>query len=307
MNKTYEPDSQFVERLEWQLASEFRRANRLKPSSRKVAVPRGMVAVTLVAGVLLSGVAVIKAADYIKDSWRKKIEVARIETEIKLKTAHIEYAREMAAKAETRYSSGLIREEEYQVLKLATERAELDLERLLLNRDEVKDSGEAPRNELYAPLVGGRDFVSERLELERKGLELDIEALKRPLKRFEQLVEQGLAIRDQLDAHQADIAARKGEIDKIQSRLDLRKRYVSGEVTAEEVEIKDRIAVAESDLRQARSRVDSLQGRLERLQALETKGMISKTEVRQLRYALDAAQAEASLAVLELDVLKKVK
>jgi hypothetical protein len=35
--------------------------------------------------------------------------------------------------------------------------------------------------------------------------------------------------------------------------------------------------------------------------------MISETEVRQLQFALDAAQAELSLAALEKDVLEKIK
>ena len=123
MTKTYEPDSQFVERLEWQLASEFRRTNRLKPSAGKVAVPRRMVVATLLVGVLLTGVAVIKAAEYIKDSWRKKIEVARVETEVKLRKARLEFTREEASTAKTRFSTGLIQEEEYQVTKLAVDKA----------------------------------------------------------------------------------------------------------------------------------------------------------------------------------------
>jgi hypothetical protein len=104
-------------------------------------------------------------------------------------------------------------------LKLAVEKAALDLDRSLLNLDEVKASGQAPRDELYAPVLGGRDFVSERMELERKGLELDVEGLQRPLKRFEQLVENGLVERDQLDALQAEIAVRKGRSKKSRTAL----------------------------------------------------------------------------------------
>ena len=266
-----------------------------------------MVALTLLVGVLLAGVTVIKAADYIKDSWRKKIEIARVETEVKLKTAYLKFTREMAATAETRFSSGVIGEEEYQYWKRQPGMAASALDRSLLNRDEVKASGELPRNELYAPVVGGRDFVGERLELERKELELDLEALKRSLGRFEKLVEVGVAPRDQLDSHQADIADRMASLDKLQTRLALRKRFLTGEITAQKADIEDRITIAAGDLRQARSRVDSLKGQLERLQYRETLGLISNTEVQRLRYVLDAAQAELSLAAMEMDVLNKVK
>jgi len=306
MTKIYEPDSRFVERLEWQLASEYRRTNRLKPSSGKVAVSRRMVAVALLAGVLTTGVAVIKAADYIKDSWRKGLEIARVGTEVQLKKAHLESTREMAARAEKLASIGVIREEESQALKLGVEKAALDLDRSLLNLDEVKASGVAPRDELYAPVLGGRDFVSERLKIQIQDVERDLELLGKRLDRVKQLVEVGTASEGDLDLIQAEIAARKAMIDETRKRIDLRKRYVEGEITAQEVELGNRMAVAEKNLHQAQSRVDSLMKQLERLQAQEALGMISPRETSQLRYALDAAQAELKLATLEVDVLKKV-
>jgi hypothetical protein len=307
MSKTYEPDSQFLEKLEWQLSSEYRRTNRLKSPSGKIAIPRRMVAIACMVGILMTGVAVIKAADYIKDSWRKKIEIARAETDVKLKMAHRESTREMVTRAETRFSNGLIREEEYRVIKVAAEKAELDLKRSQLNLDEVKVSGEIPRNELYAPVMGGRDFVSERLKIEEDEVELDLELLRSHLERFKQLFENDLVSGDELNQIQVEFAARKVIIDKIQKRLDLRKRFVAGEITAQEVEIKDRITTAERNLHLVQSRVDTLNAQLMRLKALETQGLISPTEVKQLQYALNAAQAELKLAILEMEVLKKVK
>jgi hypothetical protein len=307
MSKNYEPDSQFLERLEWQLSTEYRRANRLKPPSGKIAVPRSMVAVTLAVGLFMTGVAVTKAADYIKDSWRKKIEIARVETEVELKKVHMESIREMAYDVKMRVSNGLIREDEYQAMKLAVENAELDLKRSLLNMDEVKMSGDIPRNELYAPLVGGRDFVSERLTIEKKEVELVMEQLGIHLERIKQLVEKNLVREDEMNQIQMEVANRKMMIDKIQQRLDLRSRFITGEITAQEVEIQDRMTGAERNLHLAQSKVDSLNDQLKRLKTLEAQGEISHMEVVQLQYALDAAQAELKLAALEMDVLEKLK
>lgn len=307
MSEIYEPDNQFLERLEWQLSSEYRRASRLKSSAGKIAVPRRLVASACMVGVLMTGVAVIKAADYIKDSWRKKIEIARVETEVELKKVHLESIREMASEVKMRVANGLIREDEYKLINLAAENAELDFQRSLLNLDEVKMSGEIPRNELSAPLVGGRDFVSERLEMEKKAVELDLEQLRIHLGRFNQLVEQNLVRGDEMDQIQAEIANRKMMIDKIQKRLDLRVRFLTGEIAAKEVEIEDRITVAERNLQLAQSRVESLKEQLERVADLEAQGKISHMEVMQVQYALDAAQAELKLATLEMDVLEKLK
>lgn len=307
MNKIHEPDSQFLDRLEWQLSSEYRRTNRLKSPSGKIVVPRRIVAIAVMVGILMTGVAVSKAADYLKDSWRKKIEMARVETEVELKKVHLESIREMASDIKLRVSNGLIREDEYQAMKLAVENAELDLKRSLLNLDEVNMSGDIPRNELYAPLVGGRDFVSERLEIEKKEVKLDMEQLSIQGERVQHLVQQMMVRGDEMDHIQADIATRKVMFDKIQQRLDLRARFLAGEITAQEVEIEDRITGAERNLQMARSQVESLMEQLERLQSLEAQGTISHTEVMQLQYALDAAQAALKLANLEMEVLKKLK
>jgi len=258
MSKNYEPNSQFLERLEWQLSSEYRRTNRLKPPSGKIAVPRSMVAVTLAVGLLMTGVAVTKAADYIKDSWKKKIEIARVETEAELKKVHLESIREMASDVKTRVSNGLIREDEYQAMKLAVENAELDLKRSLLNLEEVKMSGDIPRNELYAPLVGGRDFVSERLIIEKMEVELVMEQLGIHLERIKQLVEQSMVRGDEMNQIQMELANRKVIIDKIQQRLDLRARFLAGEIAAQEVEIQERMSGAERNLHLAQSKVDAL-------------------------------------------------
>ncbi|MGB8959003.1 MAG: hypothetical protein WCC00_08350 [Candidatus Aminicenantales bacterium] len=307
MPKSFEPDSQFLDKLEWQLASEFRRMSRLKPAAGKVAVPRWAVAFSLAAGVLLMGVAAIKAADSIKGAWRKKIEVARLETDVKLKSAFLEFKKELTAKAETQASVGLIREDKYLWMTTGAERAALDLERARLDLEEVKDSGETPRNELYAPAVDGRDFVSERLVIDRKVLELDLESRRARFERLKHRVDLGLAPHDWLDESLASTAVQEAGIGDIEKRLALRRRFLAGTITVEEVEIEDRMTAVERDLRQAQSTVDSLKKRLESLQAKEAVGMISNTEVEEVQFGLSYAQAQLSLALLEKDILSKIK
>ena len=97
--------------------SESVSSSRLKSSSGKVAVSRRMVAICLAVGILMTGVAVTKAADYFKDSWRKKIEMARVENEVELKKVHLESIRKMASEMKARVANGMIREDEYQAIE----------------------------------------------------------------------------------------------------------------------------------------------------------------------------------------------
>jgi outer membrane protein TolC len=50
-----------------------------------------------------------------------------------------------------------------------------------------------------------------------------------------------------------------------------------------------------------------LKKRLEAAQAKEAVGMISSTEVQQAQFGLSYAQARLSLALLEKDILSKIK
>jgi hypothetical protein len=265
------------------------------------------LALSLVLGILITGVAVTKAADYIRDSWRKKIEIARAETEVKFKKAHLESVKEMESQAKMRASNGLIRHDEYQRMKLAAQRAELDLQKSQLNLEEVKATGTVPRSELYAPKVRGRDFVSERLKIEKKEMNLDLEQLKSQLKRIQQMVQENLISKHELEQILADIANRKVMEQKIQERLDLRKSFLSKEMTAQEIEVKTSLITAERNLKLAQTRVDSLKKQWDRLKELEAQGKISQTEVKRLQYDLDAAKAELKLAALEKEVLEKIK
>jgi hypothetical protein len=308
MPNKFEPDSQFVDRLEWQLASEFRRMDRLKMDAGKVAVPRRVAALSLAAGVLLMGVAATKAADLIKDSWRKKIEVARLETEVKIKRAFLEFKQLRAAQAEEKSATGLIDEEGAQGSRLAALRAEFDLDRSLLDLEETQASGVAPCDELYAPLVGGRDFVSERLEIEKKALALELDHHRGRIERsVRPRVELGLIPKSDLEAHLAMLAAREARIGELETRSGLRRSFLGGEISAEGLEVQTRLTEAERKLSEAQSDIAAMTAHLDNLKAKLAAGLISIEEFRGTQTALEAAQAQVSLALQEIEILKKIR
>jgi hypothetical protein len=308
MPKNSEPDSQFVDRLEWQLASEFRRIDRLKPASAKVAVPRYVVALGLAAGVLLAGVAATKASDLIKDSWRKRIEVARLETEVKIKTAFLELKKEWSAQIENKRALGLISSEETLTSKSASHEAAAELDRAIIDLEEVKASGEAPRNELYAPLVGGRDFVSERLEIEKESWQFAMDLRRERIEpALRHRFELGLVPKSDLDDVLAWLSVDEAGIEDIENRLDLRRRFLAGEISAVELEIQTRMSAAEKNLREAQSEIDTVGKGLEDLQAKEAVGLIANSVVKAAQLSLDAAQAKSDLALQEIEILKQIR
>jgi len=307
MSENFVPDDRFVERLEWQLASEYRRKKLLRPAGRNITISRRMAAALLVAGFFMTGVTAIKAAEYFKDSWRKKIEIARVETEVRLKEARRESARQSAARAAEMAAVGMIQGGEDRAMELAAEKAGLSLDESLLNRDEVRAAGASPRDEIYAPTVGGRDFVAERLAIMKKEAELEMAAREVRRDRKRQSYRLGLVSAEEMKAIEAETAVQKAAILRIEKRLDLRKRFLSGRLTAQAAEIEDRLTAAEENLAAAAAKVDVLRERMKHQESLEAVGMASPEETQALKTTLDSALDEQKLAALELDVLKKAK
>jgi len=159
MTTKFEPEERFVESLGWQLASEFRRSNRLRRPAGRVAVPRWAAAAVLMIVFLTTGVTVIKASEMIKDSWRKKIEIARAETDVRLAEFRLSSARAEAARLGRQVALGLVATEEGRQGDFFAREREIDLRRALANREEAEATGGPARDELYAPKAGGRDFV----------------------------------------------------------------------------------------------------------------------------------------------------
>jgi len=308
MSSRFEPEAKFVDRLEWQLASEFRRRDQLKPARGRIAVPRSVAALSLAAGVLLMGVAATKAADLIRDSWRKRIEIARLETEVKIKTAFLEFKKEWSAQMENKRALGIISNEETLTSKSASQEAAAELDRAILDLEEAKASGETPRNELYAPLIEGRDFVSERLEIEKKSYQFEMELRRERVEpALRHRVELGLIPKSDLDDVLAWLSVDEAGIKDIENRLALRRRFLAGEISAGELEIQTRMSAAEKDLREAQSEIDTVGKGLEDLRAQEAVGLVPNGVVKAAQLELNAAQAKADLALQEIEILKRLK
>jgi hypothetical protein len=307
MSENFVPNDLFMDRLEWQLASEYRRKQLLGPVRPKIVLPRRVAVTLLVVGLFMSGVTAIKAAEYFKGSWRKKIEIARVETDVRLKEALRESARQSADRVARLYSLGLIETGEDRVAELSVKKAGLAVDRSLLNRDEVRVSGASPCDEIFAPKIGGRDFVGERLAIGKKEAEQEMAAGEIRRKRTQNRAALGLISAEEMKALEAEAAVQKAAILKIEKRLELRRRFLAGDLTAQAAEIDDRLTDAEEDLGAATAKVEVLRERLKRQESLVAVGMASVGETQALKTALDAALDAQKLALLEIDVLKKSK
>lgn len=307
MNKSLEPDERFVEFLEWQLLSEHRRASRLRPAAGRIAVPRWAAAAALAFGFLTTGVTVIKASEMIKDGWRKKIEVARAQTEIRLAESRLDSARTEAARLGRQVALGLAPTDDGRQWEIFAREREIDVRRARANREEAEITGGPARDELYAPRAGGRDFVLERLKMDLESSALRSESIAVRAERVQRLEAVGLVSKEEGAALKREAEAETGRAEEIRGRIALRERFLQGKADALQVEVQGRLAEVALRLKSAQARVESYQEKLARLTRMSDLGLVPVSEVRTAQAGLEIAKAELAQAVLERDILSQVK
>jgi hypothetical protein len=261
----------------------------------------------LAAVFLTTGVTVIKASEMIKDSWRKKIEVARAETDVRLAEFRLNSARAEAARLGRQVALGLAATDEGRQGDLFAREREIDVRRARANREEAEATGGPARDELYAPKAGGRDFVLERLKMDLEVADLRSESIALRAERLKRLEAVGLVSEAEGAALKREAAAQAERAKVIRGRIAQRERFLEGKADAMQVEVQGRLAEASARLKSAQAMVEAQQERLERLTRMSGLGLAPDSEVRTAQAGLEIEKAKMAQAALEIDILSKVK
>jgi hypothetical protein len=279
-----EPDPEFVDRLEWQLRGEMRRAREFAARSRR----RGWIrAAALVVLSVAIGFATATFAQQIEDREQARYLMMELEGRLDLANLRVQMLQEFAL------DQGTTDPDERRQLELQAQLAQWEMRRLALDYEEARATGAPPRDELTAPLVRGRDFVTERLEIElaRTGDEHDRIG--------------AVALRDRGDdgPGAAELRYRLGEIEEERRRLDhqieLRRQFLRGEVTAGQILRRTEGVEAENRLRAAQTRVRVLDDHRAYVEERVARGEEDARALRAVEYQRREALLELRLARFE--------
>ena len=174
-----------------------------------------------------------------------------------------------------------------------------------MDLEEFGASGLEPRDELSAPLVDGRDFVSERIrirmDVDRRHLAVVKWEEARTLERFEVGVATELEVQERnLATHETQL-----QLEALERQLEIRQSYLGGDVSPVEAELmalenetRARIALLE---RQRQYRGLELQ-RVQRAIELGSQSLDLAVQI-QTRFA--EVDAQLGLAEAELDIVRR--
>jgi hypothetical protein len=308
MTTRHEPREGFAERLEWQIATEVRRRNRAAEAPGWM--PRSPLRAALAAGLLVivsmvAGGVAVAAAYQVRANEQRDLIAAGIELRLGVAQKRLEAARAERAEAEKRVATGLDKRESLLVADQAISQAEAEIVTLKLQIEEVRLTGREPRPEITAPVVSGRDFVALRLETEI-GVATGALGLERTrLQAWETRFNVGLANADEVATAQARLVEIEAAVTALRQKLEARRRFTSGAITATQADLRVLEVEAEQRIQALGPKLALAKNLLQQLVLRAEIGTSAPVDVAQARLRVAEVEAELAKARLDLMLIRK--
>ncbi len=299
----HEPDKQFIENLEWPVAGEVRRRNRAAaplPPLWQLARAAARVVVSMVFGAAAMG-----ASYQIEESWRKELLTSSLEVRLNLALQRVEMSVEEYQRIQGQFEVGVIGEETLAMARLQLADAEAQARTLELELEEIRLTGREPVGEVSSPLVGERDFVSERIRLQMEGAARQLEVAASELQRMQERFEVGVIDRIGLTSVEAAVRQYEGQLTSHERQLEIRQAFLAGELTAVEAELWVLEAEAEERANSMMQQMEFANLEREYFERGVAVGTVDRLMLRQAEFRLAELEAEVRLAELELEILRR--
>jgi len=299
----HEPDKQFSDNLEWQIGSEARRRNRSATSVHPL-WRLARVATVVVLSMTL-GAAAMGASYQIEESWRKELLVTSLEVRLQLARQRIVLAAEEVARVQRQFDVGALGEETLASAQLQLADLESRVRMQELDYEEVSASGREPLNDISSPLVTGRDFVSERIELEVDLMDRHLELAMGELQRQTALSDVGFVSGASMQSAELAVEALQVQRRSLWDRLEHRESFLAGDITAVEAELQILGAEAENKAEILRYRVTAMATEVEDMRSRARVGVVGEATARLVELQLAEVEAELRLAELEIEIVRR--
>lgn len=232
---THVPSAEFRALLEAEVVRSFRRQQQFAASPRRIGA-RGVRSLLLLAVGLVLGASTNYAFAQVQEAQeRDRALQAAMETR-QLAALRLSLAEESLTRARDAFNVGVIArndlaaaESEVRDLRMWVMRVELDIA-------EIRATSMPPRDELWAPRVGDRDFVSDRLKLEAAMHQDRLRAAEQRLQEAEGMHRTGAIASGPLAEAQAAAEDARRALELAGMRLQLRRQFVEGALQSDELE-----------------------------------------------------------------------
>jgi hypothetical protein len=199
---------------------------------------------------------------------------------------------------------GMVNSTQVAEIEFQAEMLGLEIDRARLDLEEVELTGRSPEYALYAPVVGRRDFVSERLKIDQLAGLARKRFVEAQLNDIRALAKEGLVNAFQEREISMQLSRVEAETNEVVRRLELRHQYLQGDLTARQVSLEEKIGLARDRLETAEQHLALVRKNHEEMVAMRAEGMVSEIQVKEVELQLAQARAEESLARAEIEYLE---
>jgi hypothetical protein len=307
MHGHHEPRREFVEGLERQIASEIRRQRRFTRETASMWTFGLRPTLVVLALMLVSmglGAGVMAAAMQAQDGARRARLVLEFEGQAELARQRLATVTTQLQATEGRIAIGTATQEERLQRRVDVAEAQAQLTASDLQLQEVRVTGQAPLDDLSAPAVAGRDFVSERLRAGSGVPEAALELERLRLRELER--RQALGASDALEVEAARTRAFEVQvaIEAVRRKIEIRQRFLEGGAGAAETELRALEATAQSRLKTLAPQIALAQKQLDRTTAKVALGATDRIELAEATLRMQRLETERAKAELDVEVVR---
>jgi hypothetical protein len=296
MTSIHEPTPEFERFLRWQVTTAARRAERFMRPAVPIRSRQYLRLAALVAASMLIGAFGMTATARLQENQHKQELLLQQQVDLRLAELKGQAARQALEDTQRRFAAGTAGRDVLDGAVMDERLALFDYERAKLKYAEVLSSGQPPREDIASPAVGGRDFVGERLQLDRQSALVRLQAAQQAYDAVTHRYAVGLAGEVALFQAQCDVENARSAAQSLDEQLGLRQRILSGAITAEQGSRERQLVMANHELRVAQSRLRLATRRLDLVRQSAT-GIAGKTDL--IRAQLDQLEAQQEIATLQ--------
>jgi outer membrane protein TolC len=302
----HEPSPEFERFLEWQVTTAVRRQGRFESPAR-AGLRRYMGVAALAVVSMLVGAAGVTASARMQENAQTSRLVTEQRGEMQLAELQVELARKALDDAKTRVAVGASPLTAVTDAQTALTNAMARLERTRLDIAEVQQSGKPVQDDITSPTVRGSDYVAERLQLELTSAAAMANVEQQRLAEARKRHDVGLTSEMEVLEAQTDLQRALLEVTEMQARLELRRKFVAGDLSAESATQERLRLTTESQLRVAESGLNLAARRLALVQKRADVGAAGEAELLRAKLEVVSKQNDVANLKARLDALRRVK
>jgi outer membrane protein TolC len=308
MSAEHNPREEFVNQLEHHLRADLRRRDRAPRHHPWIPQSRNAVALVFAAVAIVSmavGGGVVAVAYEARLNEQRDLLLGNFEQRAILAQQQLALRTQLLRDMEQRVSVGIEPQESVLDVRFKVREAEAELKSIEVDIEEIRATGREPMNALSAPLISGRDFVTERLRVEMSVPAAALEVEKVRAQAVRSRFEVGLAHSTDVDAAETRTIELASAIEVFQRKMGIRQTFLKGGLTAAVADLRG--LEAETDMRRTAlaRRIDFARRQVREVTSRIEVGTANPLNLAEAELRLQELQLEMSRADYDLLLIRK--